>query len=322
MSIVDAFSKHLNNIKSLLTKSVSKSFISSEANITIGSLEDSINALSKLQSSMKIDTNKLTYEKKDKQYQNYLKRLSGTIAQEETKNPLESLKIIADIYSRELQAVKSYVAHNKEADKLTDITTVKYSQVTMIGLLEQSIRMDRYIKAMVFKVFHFEKPNDFKKDFPWMFKFLDDNNEFFTDQVNRYSNNYKNQTNTMSDKIVGFFKKKNYDPTIVVDGAANTNYASLFEDDGQIKQFSILGIPFSLNIFAWGANMYMLYNHHRVMQKEYEKSWMEGHITTLELKKSRLDPESEEFKKLERVIDNYNSLIASTTKEIEEYRNS
>ncbi len=191
MNITDVFTKALQNVKNLLTKSVSKSFISNEAAITIESLEDSMAIINQLQSQMRVNLEMMNYLKKDKQYINYIKRLSGQIAQEEAKNPLQSLMIISDIYKKELHSVKNYVNHNKEADKFISISDVKYSQVALIGLLEQAIRIERFVKAFVFKTFYYEKPNDFKKDFPWLFKLIDEQTEFVASQVSKYSGNYK-----------------------------------------------------------------------------------------------------------------------------------
>ena len=321
MSIVETLKKFSSNIKNLMNKSVSKNYITNESNTTIDALNDSIEMINRLQSNTKVYTDLCNTIRKDKQYMSFYKKLHGVAAQDEVKGVFNSFKTIALVYITEMESLIKYVTFNKEADNLTDVKDVKYSQATFIGLIEQAIIIERFIKAFLFKGLHFNKLDEFKKDLPWMYKLIDKEMEFVANQINTYVNSYNPKKSTITERIINFFKSNGYDPNIVVENS-NVNHAAIFDENVEINKCGLLGMPFSLNIFSWGAKMYMLYSHKRNVERESEKKWMETRVTMLEAELNDLDQDSPEYKKMQKVIDNYNTLIATTTKEIEEYRNS
>lgn len=322
MSIIDTFKKLMSNVKSLLNKSVSKTYISNESETTIESLKDSVEIIGKIYNNTALLNDMSSVVRKDKQYITYYKKLHGSPAQEETKTILSSLKTIAEVYIHEVEQLLKYVSFNKDSDNFLEINNVKYSQTTFIGLLEQASIIDRFIKAFIFKSMYYKNDNEFKKDLPWMFKLINEKTDFVANQVNMYNSNYGMRKTSMVERITEFFKSKGYDPTIVIETQANTTHIAMLEENNEVKMFGILGLPFSINIFAWGSRMYMLYAHNRQIEREYERKAMENHVMRLEMDLRNLDPNTPEYQRLEKVISNYHNLIASVAKDIEEYKNS
>lgn len=310
-----------SNVTRLLNKSVSTNYISNECITTIDSLKDAMEFIERITNDANLANQISVVLRKDKQYNAFYKKLIGHNASEETRKIFSSLKKIIEVYIYELEHLVKYVTNNEEVDSFIEIQNIKYSQTAFVGLMYQGILIDRFAKAFIFKACYFKNIDNFKKDYPWLFKVIDEQNSFVTDQINSYANVVMKKT-TFVDKILNCFKQQNYDPVILNNNQPNEAYAAIFESNTEIKKMNLFGLPFSVNVFAWGAKMYMLYAHNRNMQREYEKAWMENRVKLLMSDMQNLDSESPEYKKLEKVVSNYNHLIANVTKEIDEYRNS
>lgn len=330
MSFIDKIKNAINNLVGHQKESTDKYFISKEIEIVKKGLNDSLTILASLSKSSGILLNISNYLKQDRQYQAYLKALTGRVAQEEVKVPLSGLKALIILCIKELEYLGKYLANNPNLEEAKDVGDVTFSEAAFLGVVEVGTNVERFTKAFLFKVLsiHGGLKNGtydpqlidkfFKSEYPWMFKELDTNFGYITVLINKYCNFHDNLG--LTERILNIFRKQNYDPVLINEGKANSDFLPMFEEDTQVSECAALGLR-ALNPFRWLGQRKVLKEHERILRQEYELSWMKNNIALLELQVSRMDPEDPKVKETQKIIEHYTELIAKISAEVDKYRN-
>ena len=74
-----------------------------------------------------------------------------------------------------------------------------------------------------------------------------------------------------------------------------------------------------MNIFRWMGEQWILHKHLKYLRQRKEKEWMEAHVALLQMDLQNKDPNSDEYRKLVAVIDNYNEQIAALDQKLAAY---
>lgn len=332
MSILDGIKSLISKLSNMTSKVLAKDYLAKEAMTTIDGLKDCATTIQDLNSSF--DTSVLDQVlRNDPQYKKFYKLLHGYILTEESKKPLSAIGALVNLYITELEYLVKHAVKTTTLNKSAAISEIKLSQTAFLGVVEAGMLVERFTKAFIFKSYlaygSYSVTNGvdtkaaidkFRKSFPWFYKVVEEHTDFIAGQINSYCNRLK--AVSFVDRIINFFAGEAYDPVLFdSENQPNTSYLSILENSPDIAEMSIFGLP-SLNLFRHGANIYINWQHSRMLQKEYEKKWMENYKLTLEMKKRDMDVESAEYKKMEKVIGSYEDMIADATADIEEYRNS
>ena len=133
----------------------------------------------------------------------------------------------------------------------------------------------------------------------------------------------KNRLSTTATAIASEIEKirQNLDVNLIGDdNTINTGFINLGKISPMIR--NILGIGArKFFIFRWLGEQWELLKYARYQKAKKEKEWLEAHVALLKLDLQGVDPNSEEYRKLVKVIDSYNEMIAELDQKIDSYMN-
>ena len=133
----------------------------------------------------------------------------------------------------------------------------------------------------------------------------------------------KNRLATTSTAIAAEIEKirQNLDVNLIGDdNAINTGFINIGKISPMIR--NILGVGArKFFIFRWLGEQWQLLKYSRYQKAKKEKEWMEAHVALLKLDLQGVDPNSEEYRKLVKVIESYNEMIAELDQKIDAYMN-
>lgn len=133
----------------------------------------------------------------------------------------------------------------------------------------------------------------------------------------------KNRLSSTSTAIASEIEKvrQNLDVNLIGDdNAINTGFINIGKISPMIR--NILGIGArKFFIFRWLGEQWQLLKYARYQKAKKEKEWLEAHVALLKLDLQGADPNSEEYRKLVKVIESYNEMIAELDQKIDAYMN-
>lgn len=329
MSFMGKIKDAINGLLGHQKEATDKYFISKEIDVVKKGLTDSLEVISLLTKNTKLILTISTYLKQDRQYQIYLKALTGRAAQEENKIPLSGLKALIVLCLKELEYLAKYLANNPNYETSKEVGEVTFAEAAFLGIVEVSVNVERFSKAFLFKVLsiHGGLKNGtydpqlidkfFKNEYRWMANEIDNNLTYVTTLINKYGNF---DHLGFTERVLNIFKKQNYDPVLINEGKANSDFLPMFEEDTQVSECAALGLR-ALNPFRWFGQRKVLKEHERILRQEYELNWMKNNITLLELQLNQMDPEDPKIKETQKIIEHYSELIAKISAEVDKYRN-
>lgn len=104
------------------------------------------------------------------------------------------------------------------------------------------------------------------------------------------------------------------------DGNANTAFMNSSAIPSSLQHSLTIGTKsFIINIFRWIGEQWVMHKHLQYLRQTKEKEWMEAHVALLKMDLANADPNSEEYRKLVGIIDNYNDQLAELDQKIAAY---
>jgi hypothetical protein len=76
----------------------------------------------------------------------------------------------------------------------------------------------------------------------------------------------------------------------------------------------------NINIFRWIGEAWNNFRDSHYRALEEKRSWMETHVQMLRLKMQGMDPNDREYQKLQKIINNYDNMVAAADEKIKKYR--
>jgi hypothetical protein len=76
----------------------------------------------------------------------------------------------------------------------------------------------------------------------------------------------------------------------------------------------------NLNIFRWIGEAWNLYRDNHYKSIEERRNWMATHVQMLRLKLQGMSESDPEYRKLQKIINNYDNMVAAADEKIKKYR--
>ena len=105
------------------------------------------------------------------------------------------------------------------------------------------------------------------------------------------------------------------------DGGANTAFMDTDAMSPRMKDTIGGQKGFVSGIFRWFGERWILYKHAKYLKAKKEKEWIEAHVALLKLEMQGVDPNSDEYQRLVKIINAYSEQIAELDQKIQKYEN-
>lgn len=115
-------------------------------------------------------------------------------------------------------------------------------------------------------------------------------------------------------------RRENKDMLLVDDNNEISNGMISTANINQSFGKSVISGLMSLNIFRWLGETWNTYRDSYYRSLEEKRDWMQTHIQLLRLKIQGLDKSDREFQKLQKIINNYDNMVAAADEKIKKYR--
>lgn len=230
----------------------------------------------------------------------------------EDENPLSALTNTVDINIQVLEELESTI-DGIFTNKTINIFNTRLSHVVILGILAESKLIYNYSRYLISgMVSSLTKQRDIAK---YRYAFINDNGQQMANIVARAhskTGSYNFQA------MIKDLKTQSIDVTLIDDMA---NVVPNNIDESKIKKNTLnvmqLGIP-NLNIFRWLGEIWVTMKHNRAQEAKREKEWMEAHVALLKMDLADMDPDSEEYKRLVKIIEKYEEMITKADRKLNE----
>lgn len=200
------------------------------------------------------------------------------------------------------------------------IYSTKMSQVVIFGMIDEAKLFCKYTTSLFsFVTFEITQHNNISElQEPKKYRrmlIVDKANQFTTNCIRRLADNPYVFSDDM-DKA-----SRDIDINITTEtGETNMGFVNPANIPASLRHSLVIGSKsFVINIFRWIGEQWVMHKHVKYLKQRKEKEWMEAHVALLQMDLQGKDPNSDEYRKLVSVIDNYNEQIADLDQKIAEY---
>lgn len=237
-----------------------------------------------------------------------------TVMKGDLKRAFNSFEKTAEAFSQLFAAIHRNIDPMFENKEVT-LQNAKVSHLTVFGIVTKGEVFTNYcvymLDSVTLELAKHRTVYEAGKALPYKVKFLEDN-------FHNCAGMCKNMDNprTMLVAIDNF--QKSQDDVMLVDnnGAVNRGFIHDERMPGVLQGF--LG-SVMFNPFRWIGEQWNLYKHMRYLKQAKEKEYLEAHVALLELEMAGEDPNSDEYQKHVKTIENYNEMIAKIDRKIDAY---
>ena len=198
-----------------------------------------------------------------------------------------------------------------------NIHTAKMSMLAAFGFIEKTEMYLSFILALFTTITYEIVENDGTRELavpqPYRYKFLadklDDFVQFHSSIINGGNRVYLETFKSL---------KGSLDDVKVANPETGSNIEMI--DNAKLSSLSrgLFG-SFSLNPFKWLGELATVHRHNKYVEMAAEKEDLLAHVSLLQMDLAEMDPNSAEYQKMIKVIDNYNKIIADMDRKIEAY---
>ena len=220
---------------------------------------------------------------------------------------------------------KIFEQFNRSFDKWFDnpkltIYSTKMSQVVIFGMIDEAKMFCKYTTSLFsFCTFEITQHNNISelqepKKYRKMY-IADKVDQFTTNCIRRLADN----PFVFSDDMEKASKDIDINVTTET-GETNMGFVDPANIPASLRHSIGIGAKsFVINIFRWIGEQWVMHKHVKYLKQRKEKEWMEAHVALLQMDLQGKDPNSDEYRNLVAVIDNYNEQIAELDQKISEY---
>lgn len=248
-------------------------------------------------------------------YSMYINRLSGQAQREERKVAFSSL----------LHAAKSYLFVLDEIDKninklfenkVISLYNTKLSHIAIFGVIRNACDLCDF-SWFLFNGICYDIGMGIEKPAKYRFSYMNTVKEKMAGLV---SDIYAGVGDGAIYNEIMRIRRENKDMLIVNDN--NEVNDSMISSAGLNKGISgsITAGFMDINVFRWIGEAWNNFrdNHYRALEEK--RDWMQTHVQMLRLKLQGLDTNDREYQKLQKIINNYDNMVAAADEKIKKYR--
>lgn len=244
-------------------------------------------------------------------YEEMVSRLQGKAAKAENNAPFTVCHQVADKLVGMLENTRKQV-DNKFPEKL-NIHTSRYSHLAALGGIHACDQFSQFCiylhQGLMWEVSqHLREPPKYR------FNYVEQN---FWPMVNLINKTFAGTGPATLPSVMEHLRKSNNDIPIITDeGEPNTGYFN--KSKAGDTTMNLLGISL-FNPFWKIGKLYTEWRHARIDKIEKERDWVQAHISLLKMDLEGADPDSSEYQRLQKIIENYEGMLAKLDKQLQEY---
>ena len=205
-------------------------------------------------------------------------------------------------------------------DKAITVFNTKLSHVAIFGLINEAELFINYATYLFDGVNYELCQHNGVRELPPPKKYRQ---EKLTKNLDTFVEICKTRLATTSTAIASEIEKirQNLDVNLIGDdNTINTGFINFGKISPMIRNILGFGAK-KFFIFRWLGEYWEVIKYSRYQKAKKEKEWLEAHVALLKLDLQGADPNSEEYRKLVKVIESYNEMIAELDQKIDAYMN-
>ena len=323
-SAIDLLGEKVNKVlkNGADTKDISKEDFRNFMGITLSSLKAMLESFDELQQSESEALGLSMLERqKDRAAMNvqiyylYLSRLSGQAQRDERKNPFSSLITAAKNYQTVLDEIDKNIDKMFE-NKVISLYNTKLSHVAIVGVIKNACDLCDF-SWYLFNGICYDIGMGIEKPAKYRFSYMNTMKEKMSALV---SDMYAGVGDGAIFNEVLRLRRENKDMLLVND--QNEVNSGMISTANLTKGLcgSITSGLMSLNIFRWIGEAWNSYRDSYYRGLEEKRDWMQTHVQMLRLKLQGMDQNDREYQKLQKIINNYDDMVAAADEKIKKYR--
>lgn len=244
-------------------------------------------------------------------YDEFRNRLQGKAAKAETNEPFIACKKVADKLDGMLNGIRGKV--NKSFPAKINIHTARYSHLSLLGALhvcDQFAQFSIYLHQGL--IWEISKAT--RRPPQYRIKYVE---KHFWAMVNLVNKSFAGTGPITLPSVMEHLQKANNDLTVTNDeGEPNTGFFN--KSRAGSTTMNLLGISLE-NPFWILGKMYSEWKQARMDKIEQERDWMEANLSLLKMDLENVDPDSEEYQRTVKIIENYEAMVAKLDRKLDEY---
>ena len=323
-SAIDLLGEKVNKVlkNGADTKDISKEDFRNFMGITLSSLKAMLESFGELQQSESEALGLSMLERqKDRAAMNvqiyylYLSRLSGQAQRDERKTPFSSLITAAKNYQTVLDEIDKNIYKMFE-NKVISLYNTKLSHVAIVGVIKNACDLCDF-SWYLFNGICYDIGMGIEKPAKYRFSYMNTMKEKMSALV---SDMYAGVGDGAIFNEVLRLRRENKDMLLVND--QNEVNSGMISTANLTKGLcgSITAGLMNLNIFRWIGEAWNSYRDSYYRGLEEKRDWMQTHVQMLRLKLQGMDQNDREYQKLQKIINNYDDMVAAADEKIKKYR--
>ena len=248
-------------------------------------------------------------------YSMYLNRLSGQAQREERKVAFSSLLHAAKSYSFVLDEIDRNIDKLFE-NKVISLYNTKLSHIAIFGVIKNACELCDF-SWFLFNGICYDIGMGIEKPAKYRFSFMNSVKEKMAGLV---SDIYAGVGDGAIYNEIMKIRRENKDMLIVNDN--NEINGSMISSAGLNKGIagSITAGFMNINVFRWIGEAWNNFRDSHYRALEEKRDWMQTHVQMLRLKLQGMDSNDREYQKLQKIINNYDNMVAAADEKIKKYR--
>lgn len=323
-STIDLLGEKVNKVlkNGADTKDISKEDFRNFMGITLSSLKALLESFGDLQQSECEALGLSMLEKqRDRAAMNvqiyflYQSRLSGQAQRDERKSPFSSLITAAKNYQTVLDEIDKNIDKMFE-NKVISLYNTKLSHIAIVGVIKNACDLCDF-SWYLFNGICYDIGMGIEKPAKYRFSYMNTMKEKMSALV---SDMYAGVGDGAIFNEVLRLRRENKDMLLVND--QNEVNSGMITTANLTKGLcgSITAGLMSLNIFRWIGEAWNSYRDSYYRGLEEKRDWMQTHVQMLRLKLQGMDQNDREYQKLQKIINNYDDMVAAADEKIKKYR--
>lgn len=240
----------------------------------------------------------------------FFSQLSGKAQQTERRAPLESVKQAALSGAKDLNDLRDNLDTLLGDGADIPLTNLRFSGVTILSYVAQLDTLFTWANFLIDTALASTKPA------PYITNALNSETPTAVNIVNTILNRGKSQ-DFMSQ--INTIRDSSQDMNVSVGGHTIDNFAT--DNDFSPTALSMSAGFLKSPALALGR-MYAQHQKAKSDRLKLTRDWLRNRVALLQMDMNKVDPESAEYKRLQKIVDNYNEMIVAEDQKIARYENS
>ena len=248
-------------------------------------------------------------------YGMYSSRLRGLAQKEERNAPFSSLLHAAKGYSTVLDELDKSIDKLFE-NKVISLYNTKLSHIAVMGVIKNACDLCDF-SWFLFNGICYDIGMGIERPAKYRFSYMNTVKEKMAALV---SDIYAGVGDGAIFNEIIKLRRENKDMLVVNDNnEINTGMISS-ASLGKGLGGSITAGLMSLNVFRWIGEAWNNFRDSHYRALEEKRDWMQTHVQMLRLKLQGMSPDDREYQKLQKIINNYDNMVAAADEKIKKYR--